>query len=70
MEDKTACRWAIYKGLWHMECCSFLTTTMYGELNYTNEEIPENHTCPECGKEIMIVERQFGRKAKGGSDEK
>jgi hypothetical protein len=62
MDELKACKWAFYKGLWHLECNSFLTTTMYGELNYTFEEIPESYTCPNCAKKIEIIDRQFGRK--------
>jgi hypothetical protein len=53
--------WAIHKGLWHTGCCFFLTMTEDSKLNYTFVEIPFNRICPECDKEIEVIERQFGR---------
>jgi rubredoxin len=57
-----ACQWAAYKGLFHTECNSFLTTTICGEVNYTFEEIPIDGNCPNCGRTVNVIERQFGRK--------
>jgi hypothetical protein len=64
--ERHACQWAIYKGLWHTECNSFLTTTINGEQTYTFESIPFDFRCPGCGKGIEIIERKFGRKDKRG----
>jgi hypothetical protein len=50
-----------YKGLWHLGCNFFLTTTINSELVYVYEEIPFDRVCPECNKEIEETERQFGR---------
>ena len=64
--DERNCNWALYKGLWHKECNSFLTTTQHGDMNYTSDEIPLDRVCPDCGREIVIVDRRFGRCAGGG----
>lgn len=58
---KSQCKWAFYMGLWHVECNSFLTTTIDGDLNYTFEEIPFDNVCPSCGGQIVETERKFGR---------
>jgi len=59
--DSKVCQWAKYKGLWHRQCRSFLTTTTYGEENYTSDELPWDGKCLDCGKEVEVVDRQFGR---------
>lgn len=60
MDNK--CTWVLYKDLWHKECCGYLTTTVCGEENYTEIEIPDNRICPGCGKEIVVDQnRKFGR---------
>jgi len=61
-EHEGNCRWSLYKGLWHIECNDFLTTTIYGELNYTFDEIPFSRDCPNCAKPIEVIERRFGRR--------
>jgi hypothetical protein len=65
MSSKTNnCKWAPYKGLWHTECSHFLTTADCGIPNYTYEEIPEDGRCPGCQREVVVIERKFGRKGK------
>ena len=62
---ETNCKWALYKGLWHTECNDFLTTTIYGEMNYTFYDIPFDGICPDCGKPVEAIERRFGRRKAG-----
>lgn len=60
MSDEKQCKWIFYKGLFHRECCSFLTTTECGRQSYVSDSIPEDGRCPDCGHSILQVERQFG----------
>jgi hypothetical protein len=62
---ETVCKWALYKGLWHTECHCFLTTTDVGDLNYTFWEIPLNGACPNCERQVLTIDMQFGRKQRG-----
>ena len=61
MNEQKTCEWAFYKGLFHLGCHFFLTSTICGE-RYTHNEIPYSGTCPECGGRIEQIERHFGRK--------
>jgi hypothetical protein len=61
------CGWALYKGLYHLECNSFLTTTDCGGLTYASDEMPYDGICHNCGKPIEVIERKFGRQ--GGRNE-
>lgn len=64
LHSPVICGWAFYKGIWHTDCNSYLTTTIKGDLNYTFEEIPHDLICPNCKRRIEQTERQFGRKQK------
>jgi hypothetical protein len=56
------CEWVWYKGLYHLECNSFLTTTVYGDLSYATDEMPYDGKCHNCGKEIFVSDRKLGRR--------
>lgn len=60
-EMSEECKWAFYKGLWHKECCSYLTTTLCCTVVYTELEKPMNGICPECRGRIVETQRRFGR---------
>jgi hypothetical protein len=56
------CEWVLYKGLYHLECHSFLTTTACGELTYAEFDAPYDGLCTSCGNEIKISERGLNAK--------
>jgi hypothetical protein len=61
MKTKYVCEWALYKDVWHSECHFFLTSTIDAKLFYTHTDIPIDYICPDCEREIVVIERKFGR---------